>query len=337
MKYFAVILTGGLFAFMFWLFTVHGVEVLWQQHLAESFPHTPGQVLSSEVTITHGSKGSIHYHVSIAYSYIVNGMEYRGGRYRYDGHPGNQNEANAVVSAHPAGSAIDVFYDPQDPADSVLSPMVDAQDVYILFLLTPLTFAILWVFANAVQQLNWGGTQVAGGVKLISEMMVTRARLPQFQPQTPGLLALSGLSLLAGILMATGVLSGPPLTTGGWLLPCVLLGGAAAYGWQYWKIHSGRQDLVIDESSRTILLPLTYKRRAQTPVSFSEIQAVALKKVRHQTKSGVYYTYMVTLEMKDGSAQNLVNMNQARAEAFAAWLKEKFGFTGDTPVLNPEA
>jgi len=334
---FIVIIVGALFVGMFWLFDVRSIEALWQQHEAESFPHTQGRVFSSEVTITHGSKGSIHYHVYITYNYVVNGQEYHGGRYRYDGHPGNQGEANAIVASHPAGTAIDVYYNPQDPADSVLSTAVDAQDVYILFLFTPLSLFILWPLAISFQNMGWGGSPAGGGVKLISEMMVTRARLPRFWPIMLGLPVLCGLSLLAGILMATGVLSGPPLMMGGWLLPCVLLGGAAAYGWQYWKIHSGRQDLVIDEGAQTILLPLTYKRRAQTPVSFSEIQAVALKKVRHQTKSGVYYSYMVTLEMKDGSVQNLINLNQARAEAFAAWLKEKFGLTGDTPVLNPEA
>ncbi len=110
-----------------------------------------------------------------------------------------------------------------------------------------------------------------------------------------------------------------------------------AYGWQYWKVHSGRQDLVIDEGARTIQLPLTYKRRTQTPVPFSEIQAVALEQVGRQRKGRAYYNYLVTLKMKDGSVQNLISMNQARAEALAAWLEEKLGVARVTPVLNPEA
>ncbi|HEY3761099.1 MAG TPA: DUF3592 domain-containing protein [Verrucomicrobiae bacterium] len=336
MKYLVVIIMGAVFIGMVWLFCVRNVEVLWRQHQAESFSHTPGQVESSEVTITHGSKGSIHYHVYITYSYLVNGHGYRGGCYRYDGHPGDANEVRGVVAAHPAGSVVEVYYNPQDPAESVLSPLVDARDIYDLFLFTPLSLFMLWVMANAAQNAGWGGSSEAGGVKVITEMMVTRVRLPRFGPFLLGLPVLCGLSFIGGILMATGVLTGPPLTMGGWLLLCVVLGGAAAYGWQFSRIHSGSQDLVIDEGVQTILLPLTYKRRTQSPVSFSEIQAVALKKIRHQNRSGVSYTYMVTLQMKDGSLQNLINLNQARAESFALWLKQKFGFTGETAVLNPE-
>jgi hypothetical protein len=337
MKNISLILLGAIFVFTFWLFDVHGVEVLWRQHQAGSFPSAQGRVLSSRVTITHGSKGSINYHVSISYRYVVEGQAYVGGRYRYDGHPGNQNLVNAIVSEHPAGSAVEVFYNPQDPGDSVLSAGEDAEDVYILFLTTPICLLFLGMLANAAQEINWSGPRVAGGVKVISEMMVTRVRLPRIQPSVPGLAALVGFSVLAGILMASGALSGPPLVVGGWLLPGVLLGGAMAYGWQCRKVHSGQQDLVIDEGARTIQLPLTYKRRTQTPVSFAEIQAVALKKVRHQRRGGAYYTFLVTLELKDGSIENLTNMNQTRAEAFAAWLQEKFGLTGVAPVLNPEA
>jgi hypothetical protein len=193
------------------------------------------------------------------------------------------------------------------------------------------------VLVNAVQETDWGGAPVAGGVKLISELMVTRVRLPRFQPLVPCLVALGGLSLVAFVLMACGVLSGPPLVTGASLLLPVLVGGAIAYGWQYQRVHSGKQDLVIDESTRTIQLPLTYKRRTQTPVPFAEIMAVALKKVAHQRKGGVRYTYLVTLKMQDGSNQYLINLNQARAESLAEWLKEKFGLTNSPPLLDSDA
>jgi hypothetical protein len=61
-----------------------------------------------------------------------------------------------------------------------------------------------------------------------------------------------------------------------------------------------------------------------------------LNKVRHQSKSGAYYTYIVTLEMKDGILESLINLNEARAESLAAWLNEKFGLNAIAPVLNPD-
>ena len=339
MKYFSVILLLVLWGFVFWMIEVQGVEVLMRQHAAESFPGTQGTVLQSRVTTTRGSKGSIHYHVSISYQYVLDGRTYFGGRYRYDGHPGNANAAYAVVGSHPAGSTVQVYYNPLNPWDTVLSPGVDAQDVYILFLFTPASLVFLWVLMNAIQRLDWPGSSaaVAGGVKLISDMRYTRARLPRYQPVLVGLAALGALSLLAGILMAASAVSGPPLMVGAELLAGVLLCAGLVYGWQYWKVHSGKQDLVIDEGGRTIQLPLTYKRREQSPLPFSGIREVAMKKVQHKTKSGVYYTYLVTLEMTDGTLQDLINLNQSRAEAFAAWLKQKFGQAGTAPVLNPDA
>ena len=339
MKYFTLILLVGLWALVFWMIDVHGVEVLMRQHAAESFPSTQGTVLHSGVTTTRGSKGGIHYHVSISYQYVVDGQTYVGRLYRYDGHPGNEAVVNAVVGSHPAGSALEVYYNPRDPRDTVLSPTVDAQDVYILFLFTPVSLFILWALLNAIQQIDWPGSSqaVAGGVKLISEMRFTRVRLPRYQPLMLGLAALAVLSLLAGILMAAGVVSSPPLTAGAESLAGMLLGSGLVYGWFYWQVQSGRQDLVIDEGARTIQLPLTYKRREQSTVPFSEIKQVAMKMVRHKTKRGVYYTYLVTIEMKDGSLQDLLNTKQSRAKAFAAWLIEKFGLPGTAPVLNPEA
>jgi len=329
MKILRLVLIGGAFLFYFWIIDVHGVQALWKQHHAEAFPHTEGKVLTSRVTITRGSKGRIYYHVAIAYSYSVDGQEYVGRRFRYDGHPTNENSANAVVSAHPAGSEVNVFYNPQDPRDSVLSPGVDTPDVSNLFLFTPFSLYFLWLMVRLARQIDLGSDTVAGGVKLISEMMATRVRLPRIQPLTLGLLALGALLLVAGILMTSGTISGPPLTVGGRLLACVLLGGAMAYAWQYRKIQSGRQDLVIDEAGRTIKLPLTYKRRTQTPMPFSEIQAVALKEVWNRRK---IVAYIVTLEMKDGSIQNLINLPVKRAQTFAAWLRDKFGLTEVAPV-----
>jgi hypothetical protein len=97
------------------------------------------------------------------------------------------------------------------------------------------------------------------------------------------------------------------------------------------------KDWLIDESSRTIQLPLTYKRRMQMPVPFSEIIAVALKKVAHQPKGGVRYAYLVTPKMKDGSLQKLIDLNQARAESLGDWFKEKFGLRNATPLLDSES
>jgi len=69
---------------------------------------------------------------------------------------------------------------------------------------------------------------------------------------------------------------------------------------------------VIDEAARTFQLPLTYKRSEQMQMSFSQVRSVLLNKVRHSSKGGSYYTYLVTLELKDNSREKLVELGHKR-------------------------
>jgi hypothetical protein len=179
---------------------------------------------------------------------------------------------------------------------------------------------------KAGREIDWGGSPVAGGMTVITEMMVTRVRLPKYQPRLLGLIAVGILLEVAGILMAVGIPSGPPLPVGGGLLLCVLLGGLAMYGWHRQRLATGKQDLVIDEGARTFELPLTYKRRERRPLPISQIKAVSLEKVPHRGRYGrVSYTYAPTLQMQDGTSDRLTDLTQSRAESFASWLREKLG------------
>jgi len=180
----------------------------------------------------------------------------------------------------------------------------------------------------------WQSAQVAGGMEVITEMMVVRVRLPRFLPLSMGFVTAAILCIVAAGLSLFACPSISPWTVWQCSIACILLGGAAVYVWQFLNIRSGKQDLVIDASARTILLPLTYRRREQNPIPFSQIRSVVIDKVRHQTKNGVYYTYMVALDMADNSEQKLIDLNLIRAESLASWLKGKFGFTGETPVLD---
>lgn len=291
------------------------------QHKAESFPHVQGTVLYSQVTKTIGSKGHVQYHPLIGYRYTVGDQNYRWNRYRYDGHCYPSGSAWQIVESHPPGSTVDVYYNPQNPADALLSPTVDKPDVGIIFFGTALILILVAVMRTAFFR-AYTGSKVAGGVKIITEMMVTRLRLPRYQPSSIALLATAIISVSAAAAIAFGLLS-PPWIAGECLLPIVLIGGAAVYAWQYMDAQSGKRDLVIDESSRTVQMPLTYGRREQTSVSFSQIRAVLSNKVRHRTKNGAYYTYMVTLEMTDSSQQKLIDLNLTRAQSLTIWLIEK--------------
>jgi hypothetical protein len=175
------------------------------------------------------------------------------------------------------------------------------------------------------------GKAVPGGVKLITDKMISRVRLPRYQPATLGLIAFVDL-----LLVATPIAAFVPQFSIVWLCSCVLLGTALVYGWQLVKVHSGMQDLVIDEGVRTILLPRTYKRHEQPTLAFSVIKSVLLDKVTHRGKGGrVYYSFLVVLEMTDGTRQRLGQFNEFKAEELASWLNGKLGLAGSRESLAP--
>jgi hypothetical protein len=167
MKTLNIIILGGLIALFTYAMGVLGGRELWRQHQAESFPHVQGLVRTSETTTTRGSKGRINYHPYIAYRYSVDGTNYAGCRYRYDACPNDQESVNEIVAAHPAGSPVDVYYNPQDPLDAVLSTTVVAQDVAPPFIFTPASLLILWSLIITIKQSDSGKPPVAGGVKII--------------------------------------------------------------------------------------------------------------------------------------------------------------------------
>ncbi len=318
---FAVVLAGFV-----WLVDIRGIQTLMRQHRAESFPETEGQILGSKVVSRTGSKGRVYYHPSFVYTYEINDQRYRGWRYRYDGYPSDNLLVGQIVHAHPVGSTVKVYYNPTDPADACLSPMVVAQDVSMLFLFMPLTVMFLFLCAKAGAEINWPGLgkPVAGRVKIIRERMKTHVRLPRYPPSLLGGITAGALSLIAGLViqLERGI---APIPASMLALGFIFVGGAAVYVGQYLRLATGRQDLIIDEGAQTFELPLTYKRRERRPLPFSEIKAVALEKVAHRGRYGVTYTYAPTLQMRDGSSEQLTDLSQNRAESFAAWLREKFG------------
>src|SRR6185437_16681261 len=151
MKFIPFLLIGGLAMFFCWM-VMRLSEATLHQHDSEAFPHVPGVVLSSEVTVTHGSRGSTHYHVHVSYRYAVDGVNYTGYRYRYDGHPTGEASANSVVNTHPPGAAVVVYYNPQNPQDTVLATGVDPEDVALPFFIAGIILLLFGAFVPAFRQ-----------------------------------------------------------------------------------------------------------------------------------------------------------------------------------------
>ena len=99
------------------------IETSVRQALSVNFVCTTGKMVRSE--IGHGAVS--HRGIEIGYNYDVNGINYTGHHYRYD----DRNAAweySAAVGAFPRWSERKVYYNPNDPGDSLLDPGLDGCD-----------------------------------------------------------------------------------------------------------------------------------------------------------------------------------------------------------------
>ena len=108
---------------------IFGVVFLREANASRSWPSVQGRVQNVSVVknSSSGTQGSYHYVVT--YAYQVDDQSYTGNRYSLGSgstaskrYPGESEARTASRSDYPAGSMVDVYYDPADPASAVLNP-----------------------------------------------------------------------------------------------------------------------------------------------------------------------------------------------------------------------
>ncbi len=108
--------------------TFFGHSILWshmkQSKAARTYEPVDATVLSSRLqTITSGSGSTrgTSYHLDIEYRYEVGGREYRSNNYSFMGIGySDYYEAKKAIDRYPADRRFEAYFDPDDPADSVI-------------------------------------------------------------------------------------------------------------------------------------------------------------------------------------------------------------------------
>ncbi|PZO50896.1 MAG: hypothetical protein DCF16_12335 [Alphaproteobacteria bacterium] len=135
----AVTLGGDFFA----------VNAIRQQLRAEHFPTVTGVITQNDIEITRSSKGGSNYTARLRFSYAVDGRAYVGDRHRYGSYAASAQHAEALASRYPVGAPVIVHFNPDDPADAILSPGIDGADVFVPFFLLPFNLilfgAVAWL------------------------------------------------------------------------------------------------------------------------------------------------------------------------------------------------
>ncbi len=121
------------------------------QFESRNYPNTTGLITRSAVTSKNtmsrtGSGYASHtsYGVDLAYHFEVNGQPFEGTHLRYTKMFSTHDWAEQQVAARPVGLQVRVFYNPQNPADSVLIAGIDSSDQTLFVVLA--LFNLLAVF-----------------------------------------------------------------------------------------------------------------------------------------------------------------------------------------------
>ena len=110
-----------------------------QREAARRFVAGDGVVIASKVKTHEGDSDSgPTYEALVKYQYEVSSRQYTSSRYAYGmASSSNRQEAQRIVAAHPPGRKIKVWYDPEDPAESVLQLAVPTINYFLLLFLQP--------------------------------------------------------------------------------------------------------------------------------------------------------------------------------------------------------
>ena len=104
------------------------------------WPVTPGKIVTSEVQekqVYRSKRFRQVFDPQIEFKYQVAGQDYTGNRIDYldDNDSENEQTAAAVSSNYPVGRDVNVSYDPQDPASSLLEPGVPSKNALLGWLI----------------------------------------------------------------------------------------------------------------------------------------------------------------------------------------------------------
>ena len=162
---------------------------------------TSGTVISSVVE-QHESSGShgvtYTYSPNIKYRYRIAGKEHIGDCYRHGQGASSDDSACKIVSEHPVGKEVAVYFNPVDPADSLLQPGLDGSDLFMAMFMLPFNLVGLGILALAGRMAWRRCVGYRGiGAKVWDDGIVVRVHLPLGPPIVAAALVVGMLAFCA--------------------------------------------------------------------------------------------------------------------------------------------
>lgn len=122
-----------------------------KQIQSNGFPSVKGMVTRSESHRTGSGKGGQPMmSIGLTFDFKVGDKTYSGSQYRFGSNSTgfDARYASSVVQPLPVGREVEVFYNPTDPQDCVLSRGLDGSDLCLAMFLMPFTLFMFGLWAG---------------------------------------------------------------------------------------------------------------------------------------------------------------------------------------------
>lgn len=104
---------------------------------AQDWPSTSGKVTYATVETRHshrsGGGSSTSHYAKVVYEYSANGQRYQSDRITFgsDVGYGNYNRVLQKVASYPVNSTVQVYYNPDNPAEAVLEKTAPSSKIFL--------------------------------------------------------------------------------------------------------------------------------------------------------------------------------------------------------------
>ncbi|HSM56842.1 MAG TPA: DUF3592 domain-containing protein [Candidatus Sulfomarinibacteraceae bacterium] len=123
-----------------------------------SWPAAQAEVIETSITIEDD------FSVDFTYAYTVDGVTYEGSRITFFQYAvfANRFQNEQLVAQHPPGTPVQIYYDPSDPAQSVLMRTIPLSQLWSPVLLALCLLSVLltglvgWLFRGVLGRIRTG-------------------------------------------------------------------------------------------------------------------------------------------------------------------------------------
>ena len=302
---------------------------------AVHFPTVEGEVVRCTATEDTGGEFSSH-DVNILYSYTVADDKYTCSRVRFLKLWG-KTWVKDFVAKHPPGTEVTVHYDPNDPSRAILLPGIGGQELFAPMFFLPFNLVMLAAWLLLAKSFIFGSPAY---FRVRAAGDTSRVRLPEVPPFLAPVLSVFCVPLVLAVVVA--LCAGMPVSLETMAVAWLVFLGITALAFQASarRAISGKDDLIVRQLKRDIILPQTFDRKSVISVQFSAVVGIDVVSMEKKGDDAPQTVYIPTLCLRNDNVElheeKLVEWNdEQEAHRLAAWLRSEIvrlrpeGGTGD--------